>query len=359
MKVSFTHLIAWAIVEAAERVAGDGAHLRRGATASRTWSSTAHVNLGIAVDVERKGGSRSLMVPCIKGADALDFAGFHASYEELITKTRENKLTADDFQGTNISLTNPGGLGTVASVPRLMTGQGTIIATGSIAYPVEWAHAPAEKIKALGVSKVMTMTSTYDHRIIQGAESGSFLRRIDQLLQGEDGFYESVAEALRIPAEPGHQRAPRLGLGAAAVGRRRPPAPAPRSRAEPDRELLQAVQAATSLLKAYRTHGHLAARVNPLGGEPKGDPALEPENLNLTPELMARIPASILRIGVEGETLLDALPRMRDAYCGTIAYQIEHLSSHQQRMWLREMIETGWHRAPLSADEKRGAAARG
>ena len=108
------------------------------------------------------------------------------------------------------------------------------------------------------------------------------------------------------------------------------------------------MQAATSLLKAYRTHGHLAANVNPLGGEPKGDPALEPENLNLTPDLMARIPAEILRIGVEGENLLDALPRMRDAYCGTIAYQIEHLSSHEQRMWLREMIETGWHRTPLT-----------
>ena len=312
MKVSFTHLIAWAIVRASERVAGDGAHLRRGDGKPQVVENE-HVNLGIAVDVERRGG-RSLMVPCIKGADALDFAGFHSSYEDLITKTRENKLTADDFQGTNISLTNPGGLGTVASVPRLMSGQGTIVATGSIAYPVEWAHAPAEKIKALGVSKVMTMTSTYDHRIIQGAESGSFLRRIDQLLQGEDGFYESVAEALRIPsnlvtnAHPASASAPPLS----APPRRRAGA---RSRAEPDRELLQAVQAATSLLKAYRTHGHLAARVNPLGGEPKGDPALEPENLNLTPELMARIPASILRIGVEGETLLDALPRMRDAYC--------------------------------------------
>ena len=194
-----------------------------------------HVNLGIAVDVERRGG-RSLLVPCIKGADALDFAGFHAYYEDLITKTRENKLTADDFQGTNISLTNPGGLGTVASVPRLMSGQGTIIATGSIAYPPEWAHAPAEKIKALGVSKVMTMTSTYDHRIIQGAESGSFLRRIDQLLQGEDGFYESVAESLRDRAEPGHQRARRVGVGAAAVSRRgragarRASAPSPTAR---------------------------------------------------------------------------------------------------------------------------------
>jgi 2-oxoglutarate dehydrogenase E1 component len=117
-------------------------------------------------------------------------------------------------------------------------------------------------------------------------------------------------------------------------------------------ELLQAVQAATSLLKAYRTHGHLAARLDPLGSEPKGDPALQPENVNLTPELMSQIPAEILRCGVEGETLLEALPRMREAYCGTIGYQIEHLSSHQQRMWLRDMIETGWHRKPLEAEEK-------
>ena len=197
------------------------------------------VNLGIAVDVERRG-SRSLMVPCIKGADALDFASFHTYYEELITKTRENKLTADDFQGTNITLTNPGGLGTVASVPRLLSGQGTIVATGSIAYPVEWAHAPAEKLKALGVSKVMTMTSTYDHRIIQGAESGSFLRRIDQLLQGEDAFYESVAEALGVSpavtanAYAASASAPPLATGRAPAARgpcRRPA----RQRAAPGR----------------------------------------------------------------------------------------------------------------------------
>ena len=165
----------------------------------------------------------------------------------------------------------------------------------------------------------MTTTSTYDHRIIQGAESGSFLRRIDQLLQGEDGFYEAVAADLRIPvdpvatAHPAAASAPPLTAGPA-------PAPAAPIAGEPDLELLGGVQAATSLLKAYRTHGHLAARVNPLGGEPKGDPAMEPENLNLTPELMAKIPASILRCGVEGETLLEALPRMREAYCGPIAY---------------------------------------
>ncbi|MDQ3571918.1 MAG: multifunctional oxoglutarate decarboxylase/oxoglutarate dehydrogenase thiamine pyrophosphate-binding subunit/dihydrolipoyllysine-residue succinyltransferase subunit [Actinomycetota bacterium] len=360
IKVSFTHLIAWAIVRAAGELPAMARTFAERDGKPFVVTNTG-VNLGIAVDVEKKDGSRALMVPCIKAADQLDFAGFHRVYEELIGKTRENKLTADDFQGTNITLTNPGGIGTVASVPRLMSGQGTIVACGSIAYPVEWAHAPAEKIKALGVSKVTTMTSTYDHRIIQGAESGAFLRRIDQFMQGEDSFYETVAHDLGVPdrvvtnAHPASASAPPLAPAAAGVAG----VAAPMVAAEPERELLQAVQAATSLLKAFRTHGHLAARVNPLAEEePKGDPALEPESLNLTPDLMKRIPASILRIGVEGENLLDALPRMRDAYCGTIAYQIEHLSSHQQRMWLREMIETGAHRETPSADERKALLRR-
>ncbi len=353
LKVSFTHLVAWAIVQGA----------RDFPVMVRTFEERdgkpfalegGPVNLGIAVDIERKDGSHSLMVPAIKGAESLDFAGFHSRYEELIAKTRENKLTADDFQGTNVSLTNPGGIGTVASVPRLLAGQSAIIATGSIAYPPEWLHASPERLKQLGVSKVMTMTSTYDHRVIQGAESGAFLRRIEQLLQGEDGFYEGVAADLGLDpagvasAHPASASAPPLGGTVTAPSAEPSTAPG-----EVDEELLQAVQAATSLLKAYRTHGHLAAQLDPLGSEPKGDPALQPENVNLTPELMARIPASILRIGVPGETLLEALPRIRQTYCGTIAYQVEHLSSHQQRIWLREMIETGAHRQPLSDDEKR------
>ena len=347
LKVSFTHLIAWAIVQAAKEwpVMTRSFEEREGKPFA---IENGPVNLGIAVDVERKDGSRSLMVPAIKGADGLDFAAFHSCYEDLITKTRESKLTADDFQGTNISLTNPGGIGTVASVPRLLKGQSAIIAAGSIAYPPEWAHASPDRLRQLGVSKVMTLTSTYDHRVIQGAESGSFLRRIEQLLEGEDGFYENVAADLGVSpaplaaAHPSSASAPPLGA----------PAPAA-SPGAPDEELLGAVQSATALLKGYRTHGHLAARLDPLGKEPKGDPAIQPENLNLTPELMARVPASILRIGVPGETLLDVLPRMREAYCGTIAYQFEHLSSHQQRTWLREMVETGAHRQPLADDEKR------
>jgi 2-oxoglutarate dehydrogenase E1 component len=353
LKVSFTHLIAWAIVQATrdfpvmvrtfEQRDGKPFALEGGP-----------VNLGIAVDVERKDGSHSLMVPAIKGSDGLDFAAFHSYYEDLIAKTRESKLTADDFQGTNISLTNPGGIGTVASVPRLLSGQSAIIATGSIAYPPEWLHASPERLRQVGVSKVMTLTSTYDHRVIQGAESGAFLRRVEQLLQGEDGFYEAVAADLGIDAagissaHPASASAPPLGGAVTAPG-----AEPSTAAGEVDEELLQAVQAATSVLKAYRTHGVLAARLDPLGSEPKGDPALQPENVNLTPELMARIPASILRIGVPGETLLEALPRMRETYCGTIAYQVEHLSSHQQRIWLREMIETGAHRQPLTDAEKR------
>ena len=152
LKVSFTHLIAWAIVEAAK----DFPVMTR-VFAEENGKPFAiegnPVNLGIAVDVEKKDGSHSLMVPAIKGADGLDFSGFHSNYEELIAKTRENKLSADDFQGTNISLTNPGGIGTMASVPRLLSGQSAIIATGSIAYPPEWRHASPERIKQLGVSK--------------------------------------------------------------------------------------------------------------------------------------------------------------------------------------------------------------
>jgi 2-oxoglutarate decarboxylase len=349
MKVSFTHVVAWAITLAAKEWPAM-VRVYEERDGKPFLIEGGRVNLGIAVDVERKDGTRSLMVPCIKGAEGLDFAAFHSSYEDLINKTRENKLTADDFQGTNISLTNPGGLGTVASVPRLLSGQSAIIATGSIAYPAEWAHATPERIKQVGVSKVMTMTSTYDHRVIQGAESGSFLRRLDQLLQGEDGFYEGIARDLGIDESTvtgAHPAAASAAPLAAA------PAVGTAVAAQPGEDLLQAVQAATSLLKAYRTHGHLAAKLDPLGSEPKGDPALMPENLNLTPELMAQIPAQILRLGVPGETLAEVLPRMHEAYCGTMGYQVEHLSSHQQRMWLREMIETGAHRQPLSDEEKR------
>ena len=230
-KVSFTHLIAWAIVEAGKRVARDVAQLRASRRQAATSSTTAPSTSGSPSTSRRRTARGASWSPASGQPTRRDFKAFHAKYEELIRKTRENSLTADDFIGTNITLTNPGGLGTVASVPRLMSGQGTIVATGSIAYPPEWSHSPPERLKALGVSKVMTMTSTYDHRIIQGAESGSFLRRIDELLAGNDEFYEGVARSLGVEPSTVDQGPSRLGLGAAARrGFGRPPRRRARSR---------------------------------------------------------------------------------------------------------------------------------
>ena len=348
MKVSFTHLVAWAIVQAANEWSVMARHYEERDGKSFAIDDGA-LNLGIAVDVERKDGSRNLMVPAIKGSDSMTFSEFHAAYEDLITKTRENRLTPDDFAGTNITLTNPGGIGTVASVPRLMTGQGTIVAAGSIAYPPEWSHADPARIENSGVSKVMTLTSTYDHRIIQGAESGNFLKSLDRLLSGDSDFYEKVVldldldDSILAMSVPKASLAMPMAATSASSAISEPPTP----------ELLQAVQAATSLLKGYRTRGHLASDLDPLGSEPKGDPSLHPETVALTPELMAQIPASVLRVGEPGETLLEALPRMRAAYTSSIGYQFEHISSHQQRVWMREMIETGAHRKPFSPEKQR------
>src|SRR5947209_3387678 len=341
-RVSFTHLIAYAIARAATEQMPVMAHHFEQRDAKPTRIDDGAVNLGIAVDVEKKDGSRTLMVPVIRDAGRLSFTQFLDAFNDLIARARENKLTADDLSGANVSLTHPGGLRTIASVPRLMTGQGTIVATGSIDYPVGLGAIGA----VIGAEKVMTMTSTYDHRIIQGAESGRFLKVVEEQLQGEHGFYEAVFSDLGVglPAPP---QPPAPAAAAAA----RAPVTAPA--APLDEQLLQAVQAATSLVKAHRTHGHLAARLDPLGAAPEGDPALDPEPLALTDELMRRIPSKILRIHVPGATLADALPHLRETYCGTIAYEIEHIASHRQRTWLREKIESGEFRGPLTTDEQK------
>ena len=245
-----------------------------------------------------------------------------------------------------------------------MVGQGTIIATGSISYPVGLEDVGA----AIGAEKVMTMTSTYDHRIIQGAESGRFLAAIEARLQGEHGFYEDVFRSLDAALPPLPVRVAPAGSPASA-----PPATTPAAAAAaavaaaaqqtaavspPDEELLQAVQAATSLLKAHRTVGHLAAKLDPLGRLPEGDPSLDPGPLGLTPELMAKIPARILRMSVPGETLADALPYLHETYCGPIAYEIEHIGSHRQRLWLREAIESGKYRQLLTGEEQKALLKR-
>jgi 2-oxoglutarate decarboxylase len=349
-RVSFTHLIAYAIARAATEQMPVMARHFDAVDGKPHVIDDGAVNLGIAVDVERKDGGRTLMVPVIRDAGRLSFPAFLDAFNALIAKARENKLTADDLQGANLSLTNPGGIGTIASVPRLMKGQGTIVATGAIGYPPGLAGVGA----TIGAEKVMTMTSTYDHRIIQGAESGQFLQVVEAYLQGEHGFYEQVFADLGAQLAAA---APAPAPAAAAAARREAVVEQPTAAGTlplaPDERMLQAVQAATSLLKAHRMHGHLAARLDPLGSEPEGDPALDPETVGLTPELMAKIPAKILRTYVPGATLADALPHLRETYCGTIAYEIEHIASHRQRTWLREKIESGAFRTPLTNEEQR------
>ena len=345
-KVSFTHLIAYAIARAAEDMGVMTNHYED-VDGKPHRVIDGQVNLGLAVDVEKKDGSRTLMVPVIADAGRMSFSDFLDAYDALVEKARTNTLTADDLVGANITLTNPGGLGTSASVPRLMNGQGAIIATGSIGYPVGLGNIG----EMIGAEKVMSMTSTYDHRIIQGAESGRFLARIEDYLQGKDGFYDDVFASLGVDLGP-TPPVPAPVAAAQAAASASPSTVAP-SGVGVGEEMLQAVQAATTFVGRVRSHGHLAARLDPLGTEPEGDPGLDPEALGLKPEIQARIPAKLFQMYVPGATLADALPHLRETYCGTIAYEIEHIASHRQRVWLREHIESGAFRQELTSDERR------
>ncbi|CAB4875681.1 unannotated protein [freshwater metagenome] len=338
-KVSFTHLIAYAIARAATEDMPVMAHHFEERGGKPVRLDDGQVNLGIAVDVEKKDGSRTLMVPVIRDAGRLGFVGFRAAFDELIEKARTNTLSADDLVGANVSLTNPGGIGTVASVPRLMVGQGTIIATGSIAYPVGLGAVGAQ----IGAEKVMSITSTYDHRIIQGAESGRFLQTVEAYLQGENGFYEEIFASLGAALGPAPKApapaAPEAASGASSSG-------------VDEIELMRAVQAAAALVKVHRYHGHLAARLDPLGSAPIGEPALTPDPERISKQMMRRIPVEILRIFVPGETFAEALPHLHEVYCGTIAYEIEHIANLEQRLWLRRNIESGSFRMPLTTAEQ-------
>jgi multifunctional 2-oxoglutarate metabolism enzyme len=341
-KLSFTHIMAWAIVKAVEKTPVM-------ATAFARVDGRPHkipresVDLGIAVDVERKDGSRSLLVPVIRDCAALGFQGFRAAFDDLIQRSRVGKISPDELKGAGVTLTNPGGFGTNASVPRLMSGQGTIVATGGITWPPGMEGVPDDLLKVWGVSKVMTVTSTYDHRVIQGAESGAFLRDLAGLIAGGEGFYDEIRAALGLPA------AAPLDLGAQAEA---PAATAPPVTASADEETLRALAGAMSLLRSFRNYGHLAAHLDPLGSEPPGDPSLDPAWVGMTPDMMPRVPASLLGVAVPGATFAEVHPELQRTYCGTIAYEIEHISNHDQRQWLREFIESGQVRRPLSRDDR-------
>ncbi len=241
-KISFTHLIGYALIRAVTDLPemNDAFVEVDGKPAVR---KPEHVNLGIAIDLPKPDGSRSLVVPAIKAAEDMTFTQFWARYEDIVRKARNNKLTADDFSGVTISLTNPGGIGTVHSMPRLMRGMGAIIAVGAMEYPAEFQGMSEQTLTQQAISKVVTLTSTYDHRVIQGAQSGEFLRRMHQLLLGEDGFYDEIFTSLRIPYEPVRW--------------------VPDITRSHEGEIDRSARV-IGLINAYRTNGHLMADTDPL-----------------------------------------------------------------------------------------------
>ncbi|MBO0894800.1 MAG: 2-oxo acid dehydrogenase subunit E2, partial [Acidimicrobiales bacterium] len=339
-KVSFTHLIGYAVVRAGAELAA----MRRTYVADVDGNGTPgvleheHVGLGLAVDVERPDGSRGLLVPCVKDADTLDFASFVAAYERLITKVRTGKVAPDDFDGTLITLTNPGTLGTVHSVPRLMPGQAVIVGVGSISYPAEYEAADANLLADLGVSKVVTLTSTYDHRVIQGAESGVFLSRVHDLLLGGDRFYDEVFSSMGVPYTP--------------VRWQRDINPTDRRRAD----MLKQAHVQT-LINMYRVRGHLIAHLDPLDSRPPRMHAeLDPSTYGLT---IWDLDREFLCDGLAGEdelTLGEILGILRDAYCRTVGVEYMHIQEPDQKRWIQEHVE-GVGTA-VSAEEQRHILAR-
>jgi 2-oxoglutarate decarboxylase len=316
-KVSFTHLIGYAVVRALEAMPEMNAGFTEVDGKPAVVRNTA-VNFGLAIDMKKPDGSRTLLVPSIKGSQGLDFAQFWSAYEDVVRRARNNKLTADDFAGTTISLTNPGTLGTNHSVPRLMKGQGTIIGVGAMEYPAEYQGAAPETLARLAVSKILTLTSTYDHRIIQGAQSGDFLRRVHQLLLGEDGFYDDIFRALRIPYEP-----VRWVRDISAT--------------HTDDVVKQArVQ---ELIHAYRVRGHLMADTDPLEFKQRSHPDLDIVNHGLTLWDLDREFATGGFGGSPMAPLRDILGVLRESYCRRIGIEYMHIQDPEERRWIQERVE--------------------
>jgi len=321
-KVSFTHLIGFAVVRAIhDTVPVMNSSYAVDADDKPRVVRHEHVSLGIAVDMEKSDGSRTLLVPVVRDADTLDFRGFWGAYEELIRKVRSNKLSPDDFAGITVSLTNPGTIGTQQSVPRLMPGQGVIVGVGSLDYPTEWKAADPVTLADLGVSKVITISSTYDHRIIQGAESGLFLKRVEELLLGVDGFYDEVFRALGVPYE--------------AVQWRRDVNPIDREAA-----MLEKQMAVANLIRVHRVRGHLIADLDPLRWkEPDMPTELDPATYGLT---IWDLDREFLTGGLAGRerfALGDILHVLRDAYCRTIGIEYMHIQDPEEQRWIQDQVE--------------------
>jgi 2-oxoglutarate decarboxylase len=343
-KASFTHFIAYAILRALEKFPqmNDGFALADGVP---TRVRRAEVNLGVAIDIQKKDGTRTLLVPNVKNAAALNFPRFLAAYDDVVKRAREGKLGLPDFQNTTVSLTNPGTIGTVASTPRLMAGQSVIVATGAIEYPAEYHAMTPAALSQLGISKTMTISSTYDHRVIQGAESGAFLARVHELLLGADDFYTRIFRELEIPHPPlkwSQDRNPAL-LGG-----------------DHTRDLVMKEARVLELINSYRVRGHLIADIDPLHAMPlQYHPELDIETYGLTIWDLDREFITGGLGGKDNATLREILDILLRAYCGKVGIEYRHIQSKEQKLWIRDQIRVEFvYPEPLPVETKKQLLAK-
>ncbi|WP_175985964.1 multifunctional oxoglutarate decarboxylase/oxoglutarate dehydrogenase thiamine pyrophosphate-binding subunit/dihydrolipoyllysine-residue succinyltransferase subunit [Microbacterium tenebrionis] len=321
-KVSFTHLIGWALIQTLKEFPSQNVFYAE-IDGKPSVVAPAHINFGIAIDLPKPDGTRALMVPSIKHADTLTFTEYLAAYEDLVTRARGNKLTAADFAGTTVSLTNPGGIGTVHSVPRLMKGQGCIIGAGALEYPAEFQGSSEKTLAELGIGKTITLTSTYDHRVIQGAGSGEFLKKVHELLIGQRGFYDDVFAALRIPYAPIRWNAD-IAVDLA--------------------ERVDKQSRVQELINSYRVRGHLMADIDPLEYVQRSHPDLEIENHGLT---FWDLDREFVTGGFGGKRVMklrDILGVLRDSYCRTLGIEYMHIQDPEQRRWFQEKVEVKYQK---------------
>jgi 2-oxoglutarate dehydrogenase E1 component len=324
-KVSFTHFIAYAIVKGLMAIPAMNASFVEAVDKKGTpgVKHHEHVGLGLAVDVQRPDGTRNLLVPVIRDADTLDFRGFLLAYEDLVRKVHAGSFGADDFVGATVSLTNPGTLGTVQSVPRLMAGQGAIFGVGALGWPAGFEAADPRALAELGIGKSMTITSTYDHRIIQGAESGLFLKYVAECLTGAHEFYDQVFSSLGVAYEPARwakDHNPAVGEG--------------------DHERILKQIRVQELINMYRVRGHLNAHLDPLHSDP---PTLHSElDLATYGLTIWDLQRTFVVSGLAGRseaTLEEVLTILRDAYCRTIGIEYGHIMDPVQKRWIQERVE--------------------
>jgi multifunctional 2-oxoglutarate metabolism enzyme len=337
-KLSFTHIIAWAIIKAIETIPAmnnaftviDGKPnlIKRGS-----------INLGLAIDIEKKDGSRSLIVPNIKGADKMSFRTFYNAYEDLVSRSRKGLIDPSDFMGTTVTLTNPGTIGTIVSVPRLMVGQGTIIATGAIQYPAEYLAMSPAAISALGISKVMNITSTYDHRIIQGAESGFFLKKLNELLLGSDGFYEEIFKSLNIPNLP--------------LIWRNDYQPGGFSGKAHSTEEIEKQARILQMINLYRVRGHLIANLDPLGSHDYYHPELDPATYGLTIWDYDREFITGGYSGIKTASLREILDTVHKTYCEKIGVEYMHIQNPEEKAWFQSQMEPVKNQPNFNSDIKK------